>query len=187
MTQPDHQVIPLCVDLDGTFINNDITWGSVKKYLKEAGPLKKLGRLFFMAYWLVRGGRSCLKQALARTVPLVRGDIVLNEPMVRYILAEKAKGRPLYLATAADEVYAAQIVQWYNYWDGFFASNGVVNLRAHHKAKRLCNHFGGPSTFSSISLPLIKSKVIPILVIVSRNKTVAVSSAASAAISDISS
>jgi hypothetical protein len=139
---------PFCVDLDGTLILNDVTWVGVKKYIKKASLKKKIMRLGQMFGWLLNGGRALLKQEIAKRVCLELNDIIFNQIVIDYVINEKRQGRLVYLATAADQAYAQFIMTLFPFFDGFFASDGVVNLRAQHKAKKLCSYFGGKKTFS---------------------------------------
>jgi phosphoserine phosphatase len=129
--------LPLCIDLDGTLIRGDVTIDAIKKYY-AAGGFRNLLR---MSLWLLRG-RAHLKRMLARNVQLDADTLDYNKNLLDFIAQKKSAGHGIFLATACDEIYANEIADFLGIFDGVFASNGIVNLRAKAKAKTLCMIFG---------------------------------------------
>jgi 4-hydroxybenzoate polyprenyltransferase/phosphoserine phosphatase len=131
---------PLVVDLDGTLLRTNLLLECALAFLRH-NPLG----LFSMISWLVRG-RACLKQELARRVPLDLKLLPINESFYAYLAAERARGRKTYLATAADGELARAVAQCYGPFDGVLASDGTINLKGRRKAERLVDIF--PEGFS---------------------------------------
>lgn len=66
-----------------------------------------------------------------------------NGQVLRLLQQLKEKGNVIYLVTATDERIARLIsVHLAGIFDGYYASDGVLNLRKHAKAKLLINLFG---------------------------------------------
>ena len=135
-----HQEAPLVIDLDGTLIRTNMLLECALAYLKQT-PLA----LFQMMLWLLRG-RVYLKAELARRVALDPALLPLNSSVQAYGMAEKARGRQVYLATAADVGIAQSIANHCGFFDGVFASHDGVNLKGQQKADALCRLF--PAGFS---------------------------------------
>ncbi len=124
---------PLVVDLDGTLIRTDVL---VEAFfiLLVARPWRALAAL--------RGGRAAFKAAVAAEVVLDVDALPFNEEMLAFLRAEKARGRPIYLASAADVGYAKTIADRLGLFDGVFATEAGHNLKGAAKAKALCDAFG---------------------------------------------
>ncbi|MBV8649931.1 MAG: UbiA family prenyltransferase [Alphaproteobacteria bacterium] len=127
---------PLVVDLDGTLIRSDMLVETFFALLSSK-PLRGL-----MALLSLRHGRAALKARLASEATLDLSGLPLNEALVAFLRAEKAKGRRIYLATAADERLARGIADRLGLFDGVFASNGILNLKGANKAAVLREAFG---------------------------------------------
>jgi phosphoserine phosphatase len=127
---------PICVDLDGTLIKEDVT-------LKAVGIF--VGRNFFNIFkiigWLLRG-RACLKQRLAEVVKLDASSLNYNDNLLKFIRKKKRKGGKIFLATGCNQVYANEVADHLGLFDGVFASNNYVNLRASAKSEALVTMFG---------------------------------------------
>jgi 4-hydroxybenzoate polyprenyltransferase/phosphoserine phosphatase len=128
-------LVPLVLDLDNTLIRTDLLHETVFAYLKQ----NALG-LFSLVAWLLKG-KAHLKQQLARHVTLEVDDIPLNDEIVAYAEAEKAKGREIVLATAADSLLAIRIARRFPFIDRTIASDGVTNLKGATKAEKLAEMF----------------------------------------------
>jgi phosphoserine phosphatase len=129
---------PLCVDLDGTLIREDVTLLALKKFLRR-NPLVNAAKII---YWLLEGGRACLKQKLALEVPIDVSTLSYNKKLLDFLLRRKSEGIRLFLVTACDKVYAEKIADSVGIFDGILASDGRVNLRALAKATTLVTLFG---------------------------------------------
>lgn len=133
MTQP---LLPVCVDLDGTFIRTDVLQESLRVFLRR-WPWK----IFLLPFWFL-SGRAYLKRRVAEEIDLDIQALPLVDAFYRYLMVLKGKGHLLYLVTAADEKYARQIAKYYPIFEGVMASQGTTNLRSHQKARALVDRFG---------------------------------------------
>ncbi len=128
--------VPLVVDLDGTLLRTDSLIESIFVLLRRK-PLS----LFEIPLWLAKGA-AYFKHRLSRlalpdieTLPY-RGDLL------SFLRQQKADGRYLVLATAADIALASEIARHIGVFDRVIASDGVVNLRGRRKSERLVAEFG---------------------------------------------
>jgi phosphoserine phosphatase len=129
--------MPLCVDLDGTLIRSDVTINAIEKYC-AAGSFCNLFRIVL---WFLRG-RAHLKRMLAHNVGLNARALDYNENFLDFIKKKRKAGHKIFLATACDEIYANKIADFLGIFDGVFASNGIINLKAKAKADALSLIFG---------------------------------------------
>ncbi|MDR1335006.1 MAG: hypothetical protein LBJ19_01880 [Holosporaceae bacterium] len=129
--------MPMCIDLDGTLIRGDVTIYAIKKYC-VAGGFRNLLRLFL---WFLRG-RAHLKHMLAKSVALDPSAMDYNRELLDFIQQKKKIGHKIFLTTACDEIYANKIADFLGVFDGVFASDGIVNLRAKAKMDALVLIFG---------------------------------------------
>ena len=65
-----------------------------------------------------------------------------NEELIEYLRAEKARGRRLVLATAADGAVARSVASHLGLFDEVIASDGAHNLKGENKAASLVERFG---------------------------------------------
>ncbi|MDR0555443.1 MAG: haloacid dehalogenase-like hydrolase [Holosporaceae bacterium] len=135
-------LLPICVDLDGTLLEGDVTQIAIREYLGCG-----LFNVFRILCWLLRG-RAFLKQKLAELVELDVANLRYNEKFLKFVLKKKKEGHKVFLATASNVVYANQVVEHLDtvgfggLFDGVFASNAWANLRAEAKADALVTVFG---------------------------------------------
>jgi phosphoglycolate phosphatase-like HAD superfamily hydrolase len=127
---------PLCVDLDGTLIFEDVIWVSWKNLIKKH-PLS----IFTPLLWLLKG-RAYFKQELAKKSPIDPQLLAYNQPFVDFLKEYKKKGLPLVLATATDIRFAQSVADYLGIFDDIIASQGQKNLRAKNKALALSHKFG---------------------------------------------
>ncbi len=128
--------VPLAVDLDGTFINTDMLWESLKDVSR-----RQPWNILLYPYWLARG-RPCLKRELATRATLNLANLPFHMAFHNFLHAEKARGRKLILATASDATVAQQVVDEAGLFSGFVASDGRRNLRGETKAALLTERYG---------------------------------------------
>ena len=126
---------PLAVDLDGTLIRADLFVESALRFI-VAGPFNILR----LIRWLLIG-RAVAKANLARLAPCTPADLPYDERVVAWLGEERAAGRMIVLATAADQAEAQAVAGHLGLFDAVLASNGTVNLRASRKAERLSAQF----------------------------------------------
>ncbi|MDP2621246.1 MAG: UbiA family prenyltransferase [Hyphomicrobiales bacterium] len=149
------KAICLCVDLDGTLIRSDSLAESFLALIA-----KNLFYCLLVPIWLLRG-KAYLKRQIARRVDIEPSLLPYNEELLRYLKAEKASGRPLALATAADELHANAIAEHLGIFDAVFASDGDTNLSGSRKLDRLNAAFGvgnfDYAANSKVDLPIWQS------------------------------
>jgi 4-hydroxybenzoate polyprenyltransferase/phosphoserine phosphatase len=128
------RTLPLCVDLDCTLLRIDT--------LEEAG-VAAIGalRLGAIAAGLL-AGRAALKRRLAAIAPFDPAQLPYNAELLAWLRAERAAGRRLMLATAADASVAQRIADHLGLFDAVIASDGTQNLKGAAKAKALVARFG---------------------------------------------
>ncbi len=127
---------PLCVDLDGTLILQDVMWVSFRNYIQKY-PFNFLKPFI----WLLRG-RAYFKKQLAIYAPIDPNTLKYHEEFLSYLNAYKKDGGTLILATAADERFAKSVADHLSIFDDVIASKDGVNLRAHKKAEKLIQLYG---------------------------------------------
>lgn len=130
------KTLPICIDLDGTLIRNDITMCAMKKYASES-----ILHVFCMIFWLFRG-IAYFKYKLASKQQLDHKCLHYNQPFLNFLMQKKSEGYKLYLATACNKAYAKIVSDELNIFDDVFASDHMINLRAKAKAKALVKKFG---------------------------------------------
>jgi phosphoserine phosphatase len=127
--------MPLVLDLDGTLIEGDLLYKSFFSILRR-NPLIVFG----CAMWL-RHGRAALKRQLALRNRIDWDRIKLQPDVVALALREKAKGRKIVLATAADAILAGRLASHLGFFDRVLASDGDRNLKGSAKASLLVTLF----------------------------------------------
>jgi hypothetical protein len=129
-------VIPLCVDLDGTLLNTDMLWESLKDVAR-----KRPWCVCLFLFWFLQG-RAHLKQQVAARANVDINALPYHHGLVEFLKQEKARGRKLILATASDQIIAEKIAARFDLFDEVLASNGARNLRGSAKAALLVERFG---------------------------------------------
>lgn len=129
--------MPLVLDLDGTLIAGDLLYKSFFSILRR-NPLIVFG----CATWLMRG-RAALKRQLALRNRIDWDRIKLHQDVVALAIREKAAGRGVVLATAADAVLAGQLASRLPFIDQVYASDGERNLKGAAKAELLTRMYPG--------------------------------------------
>ncbi len=139
MPQPPNvppNLIPLCVDLDGTLIRTDLLWESLARLLRR-NPFQLLPVLF----WWMRG-RAFLKRQLVRRVTIDPAALPYHESFLAFLREQKAAGRKLVLVTASDRDMALPVANHVGLFDEVLGSDGKTNLRGANKLKVLVEKFG---------------------------------------------
>ncbi|WP_338826952.1 haloacid dehalogenase-like hydrolase [Bradyrhizobium sp. 27S5] len=127
--------LPLVLDLDGTLIKGDLLYLSFFSILRR-NPLIVAS----CAAWLVRG-RAALKRELALRQRIDWSRIELRQDVAALAEREKAAGRRIVLATAADALLAEKLASRLPYIDQVLASDGEHNLKGANKADLLLKTF----------------------------------------------
>jgi len=128
--------LPLCFDLDGSLLRTDTLVESLVAGLRNWQVAIRLPGLF-------ASGRAGLKDGLARLVSIDPALLPYNEAALAYLHAEKASGRTLVLATAANRRIAEGVNRHLGgLFDEVVASDAVNNLKGAAKAEALVARFG---------------------------------------------
>ena len=136
----------ICVDLDGTLIKGDLSWGSAKKFVE-----KNFFNIFKLAFWYFRG-IPYLKYKLAEEVEIDPSALPYNFEFLSYLTQKKSEGSKICLATGATEKYAKQIADYLQIFDEVFASNLKTNLVGKNKAKKLTEVFSDGFAYAGNSI-----------------------------------
>jgi phosphoserine phosphatase len=128
-------VWPLAVDLDGTLIDSDVLALGIAKLVRDR-PLAFIGAVFKLL-----GGRPPFKRAVASLAALDMAALPWRADVLAWLAAEKAKGRTLVLATAADRATAQRVGDHLGLFSEVYASGGAINLKAGAKARALATRF----------------------------------------------
>jgi 4-hydroxybenzoate polyprenyltransferase len=127
---------PLVVDLDGTLIRSDLLVESFLVLLSEKplAALKTLGAL--------RKGKSALKASLADQATLDFATLPFDEEVLAFIVAARAEGRSVHLASASDDRYVQAVAEHLGLFDSAIGSHTSRNLSSSEKAEHLVRVFG---------------------------------------------
>ena len=127
---------PLVVDLDGTLIKSDLLLETLVQAIRHA-PWVAIAAPF----WLLRG-RAYLKRQLASRAPVDPANLPYDDALLAELRRERAAGRSLVLATAADAAAAQRVADHLGLFDRVMGSDGIHNLKGERKAQALKEAFG---------------------------------------------
>ena len=145
---PDIAALPaLCVDLDGTLVKSDTLHDSALAVARKR-PID----LLRIPGWLA-GGKASLKRHLAEIVQLDVTHLPYNRELLQYLEQQRAAGRPIYLATAADADTANRIASHLGLFTGVLASDGQTNLAGKNKLAAFQAKFGDSFSYIGNALP----------------------------------
>jgi len=136
---PEHPAldrVPIAVDLDGTLLRTDSLIESIF-VMARTKPLS----LFRLPVWWV-GGAAGFKRHLAATAMPDVHLLPHHDELLAFLDEQKNIGRPLILATAADEKLAREVGRDVGLFDEILASDGHTALRGKHKRDRLVAEWG---------------------------------------------
>ena len=130
------ELLPLCVDLDGTLIEADILARSLLLACRSRTALFALPGLLW-------SGKAALKAGLARLCPVACEHLPYDHDLVAFLRQRKAAGQPLILATGTNVTIASRINEHLGgLFDEVMGSDEQCNLRGDHKARALVDRFG---------------------------------------------
>ena len=144
----------LCVDLDGTLVKSDTLVDSTLLLARQHPAL-----LLKIPGWLMEG-KASLKRHIASSVSLDVVHLPYNRELLQYLEQEHAKGRPIYLTTAADSALAERVASHLGLFEGVLASDGSNNLAGNKKLAAFRQNFGDNFCYignASPDLPLLQS------------------------------
>jgi 4-hydroxybenzoate polyprenyltransferase len=128
-------LIPLCVDLDGTLVKTDLLVEGLVSILTSRHALGRLPLL-------LTSDRARLKHRVAGLALLDAALLPYNEELLAHLREQRAAGRRLVLATAADALVAYAVADHLGLFDEVICSDGVRNLKGETKAAALVERFG---------------------------------------------
>ena len=128
---PADRTIPLCVDLDGALIESDTLWDSLW-LAARAHP-----RAFLGACLSLRNGRANFKRRIASLAVPDPGALPYRGDFLKFLKGEASAGRPLILATAADENIARGVARHLGIFDHVISSDGAVNRKGIDKLEAI--------------------------------------------------
>ncbi len=146
--QTSHAKTPLCVDLDGTLVKSDTLVDAILILARQqpASPLQ-------WPEWL-RKGRAGFKREVTDRAVIQMEHLPYNEPLVAFLWEERARGRKIYLATAADSAFAEKVAAHFpGLFDGVLASDGTLNLAGSNKLRAFQDRFPGGFTYIGNAMP----------------------------------
>jgi 4-hydroxybenzoate polyprenyltransferase len=126
---------PLCVDLDGTLVRTDVLVEGFLSIISNGRAVSILPKLWSTS-------RSAFKQKVGVFSSLGPDLLPYNEEFLQFLRAQKAGGRKIILATAADAKIATAIADKLGLFDEVIASDGAQNLKGENKARELVRRFG---------------------------------------------
>ncbi len=128
--------VPIVVDLDDTLLRTD-------SFIESVFVLARTKRmiLFKLPLWWITGIAHCKRRLAAAVIPEVH-LLPYHTSFLVFLREQKALGRPLILAAAADEGVAREINRDIGIFDEIIASDGRINLRGKRKRDRLVGRFG---------------------------------------------
>jgi hypothetical protein len=132
--RPDSEP-PIVVDLDGTLLRTDLLLESFFVLLTSC-PAAAIATLNAL-----RNGKAAFRSKLTDAAIVEVEASPLNEEVVAFLKAEKAKGRPVYLASALDRRYVELVADHVGLFDGVLGSDCAINLVGAVKAECLCDTF----------------------------------------------
>ncbi len=127
---------PLCVDLDGTLVTTDTLWESVMVLMRE-----RPWTILATPLWLLTG-RAGFKRRVTRNARLNPASLPYRKELIAALRESREVGRRLVLATAADRRIAEDVASHLGLFDEVHASDGELNLKAHHKRDLLQSKYG---------------------------------------------
>jgi 4-hydroxybenzoate polyprenyltransferase/phosphoserine phosphatase len=124
---PVAKLRPLCVDLDGTLVKSDTLVDSLLVLLRTHPALlvRLAGRIFH--------GKAAFKAYVTDSVSLDVAHLPYNRKLIQFLQEQRALGRPIYLATGADERLAGRVAGHLGIFTGVLASDGAANLTGERK------------------------------------------------------
>lgn len=138
---------PLCVDLDGTLVKSDTLLDATLLLLRQqpASPMQ-------WPAWL-RKGRAGFKREITDRAVVEVEHLPYNKPLLDYLREEHARGRRIYLATAADVAFATRVADYVGLFEGVLASDGHHNLAGKNKLLAFQAQFPGGFTYIGNAMP----------------------------------
>jgi len=148
------KAVPLFVDLDGTLVRTDTTTESAFSLIR-----RNIAYLFVLPFWLLRG-QAYLKARVAALEPLKVAELPYRRELIAFLREQRAEGRQLSLATAANRHHAQQVAAYLGLFEAVLASDEAVNLEGHAKLARMAET-AGPAGFDYAADDLADMAIFP--------------------------
>jgi hypothetical protein len=129
------RLVPLCVDLDGTLIDEDMLKASIRSLWSTRPSV-----LLSLPYWLAHG-RPYFKKRIAAAATLDPARLSYHPVLVEELRAARALGRPVLLVTGSDILDATRVSNHLGLFDEVIATDGGANLVGYRKAQILVERF----------------------------------------------
>ena len=133
---PREEIRPLVVDLDGTLVKSDL----LIETLFAAAAARPLAIPHLLA--ALRRGKAAFKAEASARIAVDPARLPYDEAVLDLVRAARRAGRPVHIASAAHERAASAVARHLGLFDGWFASDGTVNLSGEAKAAKLVSVFG---------------------------------------------
>ena len=115
--------LPLVVDLDGTLTPTDTLHESLIQLVKQSPS-----SLLRLPLALLKG-KAAFKDEIAAQVDIDPAQLPYRPDVLDYLRSEKAKGRPIILATAAHASIARTVAEHLGVFDPVLATEPGKNLK----------------------------------------------------------
>lgn len=126
----------LVVDLDGTLCRSDTLLESLLRLLREQPGA------VLLALWQLRRGRAAFKAWIAERALPDPALLPLEPRLLNWLREQRAAGRRIELASAADRRIAVAVAEHLGLFDAVLASDGHDNLKGGRKAEVLIARHG---------------------------------------------
>lgn len=127
----DPQAALIFVDLDGSLVATDTLWESLLLLFK-----RQPWAVFLAVAWLWRG-KAYFKGRVAARIRLNPDYLPYRQNVLAFLEEERAQGKELVLATAADRSIAAAVADHLGIFAATLASDGVTNLAGQAKLRAI--------------------------------------------------
>ncbi len=128
--------LPLIVDLDGTLVLTD----TLAEGVTDVVLSKPVSAIF--AFFTLLKGRPAFKRAIDQASDIDVDALPVRQDLLSYLQSEKARGRKIYLVTAATQSVADSIGERFpELFDGLHGSSDTLNLKGRKKRDFLTETF----------------------------------------------
>jgi 4-hydroxybenzoate polyprenyltransferase len=125
---------PLCVNLDGALVRNNLFLESILLAVKRRPML-----LLILPVWLI-GGRTAFRERVAREAEIDPALLLYRNDVLDVIRDARAEGRPVWLVTEGHQRYADAVSAYLGIFERAFGSDGKVNVRDKLEAENVSAH-----------------------------------------------
>ena len=127
------ELVPLCVDMDGTLIKTDLLLEGIIQLLK-----RNLTYAIYILFWLTKG-KAYLKSEVAKRVQIDASSLPYNKDVLEYLRNQQ---RDIILVTGSNIEFANNVAGELGIFSDVIASSESVNLTKYNKRKKLVELFG---------------------------------------------